>query len=51
MPSSEHIPDIKPDTIEAPPFLGSWPLVYGAVIGYLCTLLALLYAITQSFRY
>jgi hypothetical protein len=47
MPDGEH----HPDTIEAPPFLGTWRRVYLAVLIYLAALLALLYALTAAFRY
>lgn len=47
MPHDEHVPD----TIEAPPFLGTWPRVYAAVLTYLAVLLALLYAVTRIFSY
>jgi hypothetical protein len=47
MVRGEHIPD----TIEAPPFLRTWPRVYGAVLGYLAALVALLYAVGRAFHY
>lgn len=37
--------------IEAPPFLGTWPNVYVAVVCYLAALIGLLYAITRLFTY
>jgi hypothetical protein len=36
---------------EPPPFLGSWPRVYAAVIGYLAILILLLYAVTRFLNY
>jgi hypothetical protein len=36
---------------EPPPFLGAWPRVYRAVLGYLALLIAALYALTRMFRY
>lgn len=47
MPHDEDVPD----TIEAPPFLGTWGRVYGAVLAYLAAMLVLLYVVTQIFRY
>jgi hypothetical protein len=34
---------------EPPPFLGSWPRVYTAVVVYLALLIALCYAFTRAF--
>jgi hypothetical protein len=34
---------------ESPPFLGSWPRVYAAVLTYLAFLIATLYALTRFF--
>ena len=34
-----------------PPFLGSWPRVYTAVLCYLMLLIAALYVLTRMFRY
>jgi hypothetical protein len=39
------------DTIEAPPFLKTWPRVYSAIVSYLALLVAVLYIITKVFRY
>ena len=39
------------DAIEPPPFLRTWPRVYGAVLGYLAILLAVLYMLTRAFKY
>lgn len=36
---------------EPPPFLGSWPRVYTAVLCYLLLLIAALYALTLMFQY
>lgn len=47
MPHDEDVPD----TIEAPPFLSTWPRVYGAVLVYLASLVVLLYIVTRSFSY
>jgi hypothetical protein len=43
--------EVQPDTIEAPPFLKTWPRVYGAIVSYLAILVAVLYMITKAFRY
>lgn len=42
----KHIQDTEP-----PPFLGTWPRVYGAVLLYLTVLLVLLYTLTRIFHY
>jgi len=39
------------DSLEAPPFLGTWPRVYCAIVAYLAVLVAVLYMITKAFRY
>jgi Tfp pilus assembly protein PilN len=44
-------PETPPDTIEAPPFLRTWPNVYAAVLVGLAALLIVLYVLTQWFRY
>jgi hypothetical protein len=36
---------------EPPPFLGSWPRVYTAVLIYLAILILLLYAVTRFLTY
>jgi hypothetical protein len=36
---------------EPPPFLGTWPRVYMAVLCYLLLLITALYALTRMFRY
>jgi hypothetical protein len=36
---------------EPPPFLGSWPRVYTAVLGYLAILIVLLYVVTRFLSY
>jgi len=41
----------EPDAMEAPPFLKTWPRVYGAIVSYLAILVAALYMITKAFRY
>jgi hypothetical protein len=35
---------------ERPPFLGTWPRVYAAILGYLAMLIAALYALTRFFN-
>jgi hypothetical protein len=47
MPHDEHVPD----GIETPPFLGTWPRVYMAILGYLAVLITLLYMLTKAFLY
>jgi hypothetical protein len=47
MPDDDH----EQDSMEAPPFLGTWANVYRAVIAYLMALLVLLYVVTQMFHY
>ena len=42
-PQSREMPD------EPPPFLGTWPRVYAAVIVYLALLISLCYAFTRAF--
>jgi hypothetical protein len=34
---------------EPPPFLGSWPRVYAAVLVYLALLISIFYAFTRAF--
>jgi hypothetical protein len=34
---------------DPPPFLGTWPRVYAAVLAYLALLIATLYALTRFF--
>lgn len=41
----------EPGAMEAPPFLKTWPRVYGSIVGYLAVLVAVLYMITKAFRY
>jgi hypothetical protein len=36
---------------EPPPFLGSWPRVYAAVLAYLAILILTLYAVTRFLTY
>ena len=36
---------------EPPPFLGSWPRVYTAVLAYLAILILILYAVTRFLTY
>jgi hypothetical protein len=36
---------------EPPPFLGSWPRVYMAVLGYLAILIFILYTVTRFLTY
>ncbi len=44
MPELRDVPD------EPPPFLGSWPRVYAAVLAYLAGIIALLYGLARAFR-
>ncbi len=39
----EQLPD------EPPPFLGTWPRVYAAILIYLASLIALFYVFTRMF--
>lgn len=41
----------RPFTEEPPPFLGSWPRVYIAVLSYLAILILALYIVTRIFTY
>jgi hypothetical protein len=34
---------------DPPPFLGTWPRVYAAVLIYLCALILLFYIMTRAF--
>jgi hypothetical protein len=43
-PVSEEIPD------EPPPFLGSWPRVYAAVLVYLAAIILFFYAFTRAYN-
>lgn len=43
-PVPEEIPD------EPPPFLGSWPRVYAAVLVYLAAIILFLYAFTRAYN-
>ena len=36
---------------EPPPFLGSWPRVYAAVLAYLAILILILYVVTRFLTY
>jgi len=38
-----------PNVDEPPPFLGTWPRVYAAVIGWLAALILLFYIFARSF--
>lgn len=42
-------PDQDPIPDEAPPFLGTWPRVYAAVLVYLAALIFVLYLFTRMF--
>ena len=33
-----------------PPFLGTWPRLYAAVVGYLALLITLFYLFTRAYR-
>lgn len=35
---------------EPPPFLGTWPKVYGFVLGYIAAVIALFYFFTAAYR-
>jgi hypothetical protein len=41
--------DPRPLPDDAPPFLGTWPRVYRAVLIYLVFVIGTLYAITRAF--
>ncbi len=41
--NQKHVPD------EPPPFLGTWPRVYAAVVCYLLTLIALFALFSRTF--
>jgi hypothetical protein len=47
-------PDASPENRavidDPPPFLGTWPRVYAAVVVYLAALIAAFYAFTVAFR-
>ena len=42
-PDRAHLPD------EPPPFLGTWPRVYAAILVYLAALITLFYVFTRMF--
>lgn len=46
-----HGPDQREVIDEPPPFLRTWGRVYAGVLGYLAALIALLYVLTQHFKY
>ena len=46
----ENQTQIKEVVDEPPPFLGSWPRVYVAVLVYLFTLIGVFYAFTVALR-
>ncbi|MSO20775.1 MAG: hypothetical protein EXQ56_10005 [Acidobacteria bacterium] len=35
---------------EPPPFCGTWPRLYAAIVGYLATLITLFYLFTRAYR-
>jgi len=39
-----------PDQNEPPPFLGTWPRVYAAVLGWLGLMVLLMHLFTQLYR-
>jgi hypothetical protein len=41
---------MKPVLDEPPPFLGTWPRVYAAIILYLIAIITLLYVFTRTFN-
>jgi hypothetical protein len=41
---------MKPVPDEPPPFLGTWPRVYAAIILYLIAIITLLYVFTRTFN-
>jgi hypothetical protein len=44
MPELREVPD------EAPPFLGTWPRVYAAVLIYLASIIVAFYLFTRFYR-
>ena len=43
-------PSVHPGD-DAPPVLGTWPQLYAAILLYLTLLIAILFVVTQAFRY
>lgn len=46
-----QIPESREIVDEPPPFLRTWARVYAGVLCYLAALIALLYILTQHFKY
>ena len=49
-PDPDILPQARTVIDEPPPFLGTWPRVYAAVLAYLAALIALFYVFTVAFR-
>lgn len=49
-PDPDAAPETRAVVDDPPPFLGTWPRVYAAVICYLAALIAAFYAFTIAFR-
>ena len=47
--SSLMLPDRAHSSDEPPPFLGTWPRVYVAILIYLACLIGLFYTFTRTF--
>ena len=50
MSRARALRDGRPPAEEPPPFLGTWPRVYAAVIGWLATLILLFYVFARAFN-
>jgi len=44
MQDQDQVPD------EAPPFLGTWPRIYVAILIYLCFIIVAFYLFTRAYR-
>jgi hypothetical protein len=44
MPELREVPD------EPPPFLGTWPRVYAAILIYLVVIISVFYVFTRAYR-
>ena len=44
------MPDIREVRDEPPPFLGSWPRIYAAVLVYLVLIIVACYVFTRAFE-
>jgi hypothetical protein len=49
-PPAAPAPASAPRRDDPPPFLGTWPRVYAAVLGWLALLVLLMRAFTQFYR-